>query len=238
MGFSKNIGMSQGSRNTASDLIQVPESPRLSLNPGSNPWPNPSQNFPAVGGEATRVDPENSNAEFGSRQSQNLAFLDETDVFPSIPLPAIPDIIPKNIPEFIDNVRQWLRDPKRPECEYDYHELCCQLGAPDPKWGPPGRDLVELSKRRRKCAKCTRKIRSFLNIFPPPPLPHIIAPHASLKYVSFSGSKDRPECYFPEDIFCCFCMDGVCTICIGSEPYIGADLNPTANDSSIVPSCI
>lgn len=156
--------MPQGSRNSPSDLIQAPESLWLSSNfkyTGSNAWPNPSQNFPAVGREATKPDQENSHVEFGSGNSQNLAFLDGTEVIPktpSIPLPAIPDLIPKNIPEFIDNVRQWLREPQRPECDYGYHEFCCQIGAPDPKMGPPGRDLVELSKRRRKCAKCTRKI--------------------------------------------------------------------------------
>lgn len=169
--------MPQDSRNTPSDLIQAPQSPWLSMNYenlGSNAWPNPSPNIPAAGGETTTIDHENSHDEFGFGQSQNLAFLDGTDVIPkmpSIPLPAIPDLIPKNIPEFIDDVRQWLRDPQRPECQSGYHELCCQLGAPDPKLRPPGRDVVELSNRRRKCAKCTREIWSFLIIPPFPPKP-------------------------------------------------------------------
>lgn len=174
------IGMPQDSRNTPSDMIQVPESPALSLNYenlGSNAWPLPSQNFPAAGSEATTIDRVNSHAEFGSRQSQNLAFLDGTDFVPktpSIPLPTIPDIIPKNVPEFIDDVRQWLRAPQRPKCEYGYHEFCCQIGAPNPKRGPSGRDVAEVSKRRRKCARCTVEIRS-IQIVPSPPPNHLPA---------------------------------------------------------------
>lgn len=178
MGSSNQIGMPQDSRNTPSDLIQAPESLGLSLNYknlASNSWPNLSQKFPEAGSEATTIDQVNSQTEFGSRQSQNSAFLDRTDVlpkFPSIPLPAIPDLIPSDIPEFIDDVRQWLRDPQRPECQYDYHELCCQKGAPDPRTGPPGRDPVEISKRRRKCARCMQEIRSFLIVPLPPPNHH------------------------------------------------------------------
>lgn len=160
MGSSNQIGMPQDFRNTPVDLIQAPKSLGLSLNYknlASKSWPNLSQKFPVAAGEATTIDQVNSQTEFGSTQSQNSAFLDGADVLPklpSIPLPAVPDIIPKNIPEFIDDVRQWLKDPQRPECQYDYHELCCQMGPPDPNMGPRGRDLVELSKRRRKCARC------------------------------------------------------------------------------------
>lgn len=143
--------MPQDFRNIPSDLIQAPESLGL-----------------------TTIDQVNSQTEFESRPSENYAFLDGTDILPklpSIPLPAIPDLSPKNIPEFIDNVRQWLRDPQRPQCQYGYHELCCQVGAPDPINAPPGRDLVERSKRRRKCARCMRENCSFL-IFPLPPPIH------------------------------------------------------------------
>lgn len=166
--------MPQDSENTARDLIQAPESPWLSLNNenlGSNAWP---ENSPAAG-EAITIDQGNSHTEFDSSQSQNLAFLDgTTDVIPKlppIPFPEVPDLIRKSVPEFIDDVRQWLRDPQRPECDYGYHEFCCQLGAPDPKMGPKGRDTDELSKRRRKCSLCTRKIRPFL-IDPSPPPNH------------------------------------------------------------------
>lgn len=166
--------MPQDSGNTARDLIQAPESPWLSLNNenlGSNAWP---ENSPAAG-EAITIDQGNSHTEFDSSQSQNLAFLDgTTDVIPKlppIPFPEVPDLIRKNVPEFIDDVRQWLRDPQRPECDYGYHEFCCQVGAPDPKMGPKGRDTDELSKRRRKCSLCTLKIRTFL-IDPSPPPNH------------------------------------------------------------------
>lgn len=215
VGSLNQIGMPQDSRNTPSDLIQAPESLGLSLNYknlASNSWPNLSQKFPEAGGKAISIDQVNSQPEFGSRKSQNSALLDGTDVlpkFPSIPLPATPDLIPKDIPEFIDGVRQWLRDPQRPECQYGYHELCCQKGAPDPRTGPPGRDPIELSKRRRKCARCMQEIRSFLIVSFPPPN-HRSACHSNTG--AFLGSKNRPECYFPEDVFCCFCMDGVGTI--------------------------
>lgn len=184
VGSSNQIGMPQDSRNTPVDLIQAPKSLGLSLNYknlASKSWPNLSQKFPVAAGEATTIDQVNSQTEFGSTQSQNSAFLDGTDVLPklpSIPLPAIPDLIPKNIPEFIDGVRQWLKDPQRPECQYDYHELCCQMGPPDPNMGPRGRDPVELSKRRRKCARCMQEIRSFL-IIPLPPINHRPACHSN-----------------------------------------------------------
>ena len=173
MGFSNKIGMTQDSGNTLSDLIQAPESPLLSWNNqnlGSNAWPE----YSPAAGEATTINQGNSHTEFDSSHSQNLAFLDGTDVIPKMPpilFPGIPDLIQKNVPEFIDDVRQWLRDPKRPECDYGYHAFCCQIGAPDPNKGPKGRDIVELSKRRRKCSLCTRKIRTFL-IFPSPPPNH------------------------------------------------------------------
>lgn len=209
--------MPQESGNTPSDLIQAPESPWLSGNSenlGSNEGPKSS---PAVG-EATTIDQGNSHAEFDSSQSQNLAFLDGTDVIPKIPpilFPEIPDIIQKNVPEFIDGVRQWLRNPEQPKCSYGYHEFCCQLAAPDPKLGPKGRDIVEMSKRRKKCSLCTRKNPNFSDL--PLSSPKTMAPHAALIWVPYSGSRDRLECYFPENIFCCFCMDGVRTIRIGSE---------------------
>lgn len=215
MASSSQIGMPQDSRNTPNNLIQAPESIGLSLNYkklASNSWPNLSQKFSQAGDHATSIDQVNSQTEFGPSQSQNSAFLDGSDAlpdFPPIPLPEIPDLIPKDIPEFIDGVRQWLRDPQRPECKNDYHELCCQKGAPDPIRGPPGRDLVELSTRRRKCSRCMHEIRSLLIV---PLFPQTIAPHAALILMPFSGSKSRPECYFPEDVFCCFCMDGVRTI--------------------------
>lgn len=151
MGSSNQIGVPQDSRNIASDLIQAPESLGL-----------------------TTIDQVNSQTDFGSTPFENYAFLDGTDILPklpSIPLLPIPDLSPKNIPEFIDGVRQWLRDPQRPQCQYGYHELCCQVGAPNPSMGLPGRDPIEVSKRRRKCARCMREIRSFL-IFPLPPPNH------------------------------------------------------------------
>lgn len=177
MASSNQIGMPQDSRNTPSDLIQTPESLGLSLNYknlASNSWPNLSQKFPEAGGRASSIDQADSQTGFGPSQSRKSAFLDGSDVlpdFPSIPLPAIPDLIPKDIPEFIDGVRQWLRDPHRPECRDDYYELCCQKGAPDPIRGPPGRDLVELSTRRRKCSRCMQEIRSLLIVPLPSPKP-------------------------------------------------------------------
>lgn len=217
MGSSNQIGMPQDFRNIPSDLIQAPESLGL-----------------------TTIDQVNSQTEFESTPSENYAFLDGTDILPklpSIPLPAIPDLSPKNIPEFIDNVRQWLRDPHRPQCQYGYYELCCQVGAPDPINAPPGRDTVERSKRRRKCARCMRENCSFL-IFP-----QSISPHVALIRVPFSGSRNRPECYFPEDVFCCFCMDGVRTIHIGSEFLFnnlitGADSTATMIDHTPVSNCV
>lgn len=176
--------MPQDSRNTPSDSIQTPELLGLSLNYknlASNSWPNLSQKFPEAGGRAPSIDQVDSQTGFGPSQSGKSAFLEGTDVlpdFPSIPLPAIPDLIPKDIPEFIDGVRQWLRDPQRPECRDDYHELCCQKGAPDPIIGPPGRNLVELSTRRRKCSRCMQEIRSLL-IVPLPPPNHRPACHSN-----------------------------------------------------------
>lgn len=180
MGSSSQIGMPQDSRNTPNDLIQAPESLGLSLNYknlASNSWPNLNQKFPEAGSEAKTIDRLNSQTEFGSRQS--LDGIDVLPQFPTIPLPPIPDLIPKNIPEFIDDVRQWFKDPQRPKCQYDYHELCCQKGAPDPTMGPPGRDPVEISKRRRKCARCMQEIRSFL-IVPVPPPNHRPACHSNI----------------------------------------------------------
>lgn len=183
MASSNQIGMPQDSRNTPSDLIQSPESLGLSLNYNnlaSNSWPNLSQKFSEAGGKATSIDQLNSQTEFGPSQSQYSAFLDGSDALPdlpSIPLPEFPDLVPKDIPEFIDGIRQWLRNPQRPECHDDYHELCCQKGAPDPIRGPPGRDPAELSTRRRKCSRCMHKTRSLL-IVPPPPPDHCPACHS------------------------------------------------------------
>lgn len=86
---------------------------------------------------------------------------------------------------------------------------------------------------------CGKSDPSWSSLF----LPKIVVPHAALIRVPFSGSKDRPECYFPEDVFCCFCMDGVRIIRIGSEflfnnSITGADSNSTVINRTTVSSCI
>lgn len=86
---------------------------------------------------------------------------------------------------------------------------------------------------------CRKSDPSWSSLF----LPQTIAPHAISNTGAFLGSKNRPECYFPEDVFCCFCMDGVRTIHITPSSHsknsnTGADSNSALTDRTIVSNCI
>lgn len=84
-------------------------------------------------------------------------------------IPSVPTQILDGVPEFIDGIRQWLSNPKKPECKVNKHPLCCQKGAPPIKDGNPptaGRppsvppkvlfEPLEYSQRRRVCRSCTQ----------------------------------------------------------------------------------
>lgn len=79
-----------------------------------------------------------------------------------IPIPSIP-LNPielfNGVPEYIDNLRQWLRKPKEPSCRDGKYAFCCQKPAPKPKSrSDPGRPPIgkpeEFSQRRGACTTC------------------------------------------------------------------------------------
>lgn len=112
---------------------------------------------------------------------ENTAFLfdgntggeDGTDIL----IPSAPTQILDGVPEFIDGIRQWFSNPKKPDCKVNKYPLCCQKGAPLIKDGHPhagGRrpsvppkvvfEPLEYSQRRRVCRSCTQSTQ------PPNPL--------------------------------------------------------------------
>lgn len=141
-------------------------------------------------------------------------------------IPSVPIQILEGLPQVIDDLREWFNNPKKPECKNNKHALCCQKGGPsiiDGNPRPGGRrpsvspkvlfDPIEYSQRRRVCRSCTSPIYISLPL-PPPPFTisaFLSGLHISLGWGAQTGSADHPACQFPENVFCCYCQDYVCT---------------------------
>lgn len=153
-----------------------------------------------------------------------------------ISIPSAPIQIPDGLPDVINGIRQWLSNPKKPECKENKHPLCCEKGAPSLKDGNPrsgGRrpsippkvifEPLEYSQRRRVCRSCTRLTPYICSSF----CHSNLIPFIGKGYDSegkanmirlvvgggggMIGSTDALACQFPENIFCCYCQDYVCT---------------------------
>lgn len=113
------------------------------------------------------------------------------------------------LPEFHDDgTRQWLPEQKPPTCEGTYYLFCCEQGAPTNGVGRSSRrtkDDINLSKRRRICKRCKLPERRSLAF-----LIHCNRERTGLIVDIWTiDNKHFAQCYFPENIFCCFCRDGV-----------------------------
>lgn len=145
-----------------------------------------------------------------------------------IPIPAVPIQIPEGVPDLVDVIRQWLSNPNQPECRDNKHLVCCERGAPTMKSGKvlSGRppvvapdtqaqiDPLEYSQRRRECRICTQSPSHliFLTRLSSPRLSLVVFMTKSLRGdVRDTGSADNPACRLPENVYCCHCLDIVCT---------------------------
>lgn len=103
------------------------------------------------------------------QSQQDITFIDDSSSIPAVPEvirgipPAIFNFFGDTIREFDDyGRRQWFRNVDEPTCKPGTFAFCCNQGAPDPfrvLHRYPGRvrmtTVEEISKRRRKCTKCT-----------------------------------------------------------------------------------
>lgn len=134
----------------------------------------------------------------------------------------------EGVPEVIDDLREWFNSQNKPECKNNKHALCCQKGGPATIDGNPS-PVGVLRPSRRKCFSILLNIHnggdyaaavgilSTIHLSPPPhTLPFTISAllsglHISLEWGVQTGSADHPACQFPENIFCCYRQDPVCT---------------------------
>ena len=104
-----------------------------------------------------------------AQSQQDISFLEDSGSVPAVPEvirgipPAIFKFFGNTIREFDDyGRRQWFRNVEEPTCKPGTFGFCCNQGAPDPRRvlsKHPERFQKttgeEISRRRRKCNKCT-----------------------------------------------------------------------------------
>lgn len=131
------------------------------LKPVSNFSPSQLEVFPS---EAEKEATKSS-----GQSQQDISFLEDSDSIPAVPEvireipPAIFKFFGNTIREFDDyGRRQWFRDVEEPTCRPGTFGFCCNQGAPNPnrvlsKHREQFKTTTaeEISRRRRKCKKCT-----------------------------------------------------------------------------------
>lgn len=175
------------------------------ISQGSNLWP-PNNQFDVLSDNS--VDGEDER--LGLLFDGNGGGEGGTDIsIPSVPFNPVQ--LFNGVPEYIDNIRQWFRAPKEPNCRDGKYAFCCQKPAPKRKRGsdpgrPPNGKPQEYSQRRAACTTCRCFLPSARFLF----FQSLTPLRMSKKLIKFSGSPNNPVCKFPENIFCCFCRDQVC----------------------------
>lgn len=103
------------------------------------------------------------------QSQQDISLVEDSDSIPAVPEvirgipPAIFKFFGDTIQEFDDYGRlQWFRNVEEPTCKPGTFAFCCNQGPPDPRrvlpWLPAQLQMTtvqEISRRRRKCNKCT-----------------------------------------------------------------------------------
>lgn len=153
------------------------------------------------------------------QSQQDTAFLEDSNSIPAVPEvirgipPAIFKFFGDTIREFDDyGRRQWFRNVEEPTCKPGTFAFCCNQGAPNPSrvlYRHPERvqmtTVEEISRRRRKCSKCTFGNWYFI-------LDGFCFYKGNVLIGLPSGYVGDPAvlgCLFPSNSFCCSCKDRV-----------------------------